>query len=149
MKEDKKVGVFLDDVYLPDQIPPYIDIWVTVDSLEKFSDYISKYWEQNNKLPEIISFDGCLDSEQELYIAGRTVSAPIFYSSFKKDYGLLCAKWLTEFCKTKDIKLDCKIAVHEPFGQMNYDIQYWIGEHQKEQKIVPTVFFFDWKKIKK
>lgn len=148
-QEKRKIGVFLDDVFLPDQMPPYIDLWVTVENLEKFAEYITKYYEENSDLPEIISFDGCLDHTQEIYMATKIIGSNIIYSGFKKETGLQCAKWLTEFCKTKQIKLDCRLVVHEPFAQMAGDIVYWLTEFQKSENITPTVFTMNWQKKKK
>lgn len=139
-----RVGVFLDDVYIPDEVPPYIDVWVTVNSSEKFKEYITNYYNTNKKLPDIISFDGCLDTEQEMYMAKKIIG-PILYSRFKKDTGLSCAKWLTEFCKQNEIKAEgVRISVHEPFIQMNSDIIFWFIEGQKDFNPVP--FEYNWKK---
>lgn len=147
-KNKKKIGLFLDDVYTPDEIPPYIDIWVSVDSISKFKDYIKNYYEVNKDLPTLISLDGCLDVEQEAYMA-KKLFGPILYSRFKKDTGLVVAKWLTEFCKEKNIKTsdtDTRVVVHEPFVQMNSDIQFWFIEAQKDFN--PVTFNYSWKKKK-
>jgi len=143
--KNKKVGVFIDDVFIPDEIPKYLDIWVTVDTFEKFTEYIENYYKENKSLPEAISFDGCLDVEQDLYMANKVVG-PIFYTRFKKPSGLTCAKWLTEFCKKNEIELNCRLMVHEEFPQLAADIAYWITQYQNTEKIPVNIFKFFWKK---
>lgn len=139
-----KTGLFLDDVYSIDQVPPYLDVWRTVRTFDNFTKFISGYYKVNHKLPDVISFDGCLTEEQELYMANKPIGN-IFYSTFKKECGRDCARWLIVFCEQNNIKLDIRIVVHEPFAQMNSDIQRDLIEFQKEQEIAPTVFDFKWK----
>lgn len=56
----------------------------------------------------------------------------------------MCAKWLTEYCTNKGVKLTSRLTVHEPFPRMNSDIEWWLSEFQKKQGVAPTVFSFKW-----
>lgn len=143
MKVKQKIGVFLDDVYIPDEIPPYIDSWVTCNSVQKFKEFITNYYSENKNLPEIISIDGCMDIDQEAYMVNKQFGV-ILYSRFKKDTGLAAAKWLTEFVKeNKIIAENTRIAVHEPFVMMANDIMFWFMEGQKDFN--PVTFQYKWK----
>ena len=125
-------GVFLDDIRDIDQIPPYINTWVTVRNYKEFTEFIEKYWETNNKLPEVITFDHDLAVEHDLDRAGKAPDAPIFYMKFKEKTGKECAEWLVAFAKSKDIDLG-RIAIHSMNPVGAYRIENIINDYKKER----------------
>ncbi len=74
--------------------------WEIVWSYSEFCEYIEKYYQNNSRLPEIISFDHDLAEEHYYYR-----NAPIPYSKFVKKTGYDCARWLVEFSVRNKIKL--------------------------------------------
>jgi len=117
-------NLFLDDIRKPldvthawhnsgwEEFPLYS--WDIVRSYDEFVDYIIK-----NGLPSRISFDHDLSWEHypqdELRMGG-----PIDYSKFKEKTGLDAAKWLVEYCDSKNLPLpEWFVHSSNPVGRMN------------------------------
>ena len=112
--------LFLDDERFPEQCvnwmkrrnPADFEIYYTQDYciVKNYDSFVN--WIIKNGLPEIISFDHDLADEHynKYYYDG----------TFKEKTGYDCAKWLKEYCDSKNLKYP-KILIHtmNPVGQEN------------------------------
>lgn len=114
-KKEKKKYLFLDDIRLPEHTYKYIsdkiysvnDLWDIVKNYQEFKEYILSMYSKDKTLPEVISFDYDLDTEN------ITSKNGIFIATEKNSSktGLDCLLFLKGFCNEVNIKLP-KIYLH-------------------------------------
>jgi hypothetical protein len=123
----KKVALYLDDIRIvTEEIPDYR--WVIVKDYKEFCSFITEFYKNNSRLPDLISFDHDLADEHMDYYHNNPPFSQIRYEEFKEKTGLHCAKWLTTLCDKNNIDLSkIRLAVHShnPIGANN--IQQWLN----------------------
>jgi len=127
-----KIGVFLDDVRVIDQLPTRIDEWITVKNYDGFVYTIGSYYEAFNCLPEIISFDHSLSTIDEDNEILRPVGAPLFYANYKEKTGKDCAEWLVQFAKEEDLDIG-RVAIHSTYLLGAKRIEDIINDYKRER----------------
>ena len=94
----------------------YLDLqWDIVMTYDEFCKYITDKYNNEKKLPEIISFDHDLDHEHYNYL-----EHPIPYEKLTVKTGYHCATWLKDFCYNNSISYP-KVCCHSrnPAGKEN------------------------------
>lgn len=124
-----KQGLFLDDMRVPNITPNEIEKWHVVTSYDEFVE-----WIKNNPLPYVVSFDHDLADEHvedfhKKYSAG---SDQLDYDSYTEKTGYDCAKFLLEYCQTKNVKLPL-ITVHSMNVVGVKNIQELLQPHIREK----------------
>lgn len=113
-----KVSVLL---WIDDMRNPHDPIWdkwirervmsegfIAVHWVKKYDEFVS--WIERNGLPHVICFDHDLS---DIHIKKST---------YKEKTGFDCAKWLTEYCMDKNLKLPIHLLqTSNPVGKKNID----------------------------
>lgn len=114
-----RLGLYLDDVRTPTEVPPNIDEWKVVRSYTEFRDFLYGYVKENKKFPELVSLDHDLSTEH-IQFYHENQGEPIRYEEFKEKTGLHCAKLMIELAEKNNIPLNyvC-VHSHNPIGASN------------------------------
>ena len=142
-----QIGLWLDDLYIPTEKPPYIDEWKCVKTFDEFVSFINDNYEKNKQFPVLFALSHDLCDEHCIAETKRSPVAPIFYSKFKIPTGWHVVKWLIEYAKQKELPIG-RVALHgdneKGKGNMMYELQKFKDATGDE---VP-VFTMNWKKKK-
>ena len=104
-----------DKVFLDDKRMPWNGDWEKTKGYADFSRYIEKFYEENNRVPSVISFDHDLDHEHYRNYDEKSYDRVV--KTFHKPTGLECAKWLANFCVDRGIQLpEVNVHSHNPVG---------------------------------
>lgn len=113
--------LFLDDIRNPEttehvRLPIPRNGWTIVRNFESFCITINDYWQKEKQLPEFISFDHDLSTDDILHFQVN----PLATIGIEKT-GYDCAKWLIAFCMDRNIKPSFDFMVHSmnPVGAKN------------------------------
>lgn len=121
------MNLFLDDARVPNDCANYtgnsiyrLKQWKIVRNYFEFIEAVTK------ELPKIISFDHDLAEEHyEDLFSNENWNKPdskiiLKYDSYKEKSGYECCKWLTDYCRSNNLKLP-EIYVHSmnPVGKKN------------------------------
>lgn len=144
----KKIGVWLDDQYIPDGKPQYIDDWHYCKNFDEFTEFVQNHFKVTGEFPALfaLTHDLCLEHTKAESI--RYPSAPIFYSKFKELTGFHAVKWLIEFSKEHQVMIG-KIAVHgnNELGKVN--MMYELQKYKNDTGDPIPAFTMNWKLIKR
>jgi len=128
--------LFLDDFRFPRDAYEYtfdpeylVAKWNIVRSHDAFVEFVTKKWNEDKTLPELISFDHDLIDAHYQFLEDN-----IPYEDFKEKTGYHSAKWLVEFCIDNNIKLP-RFKVHSmnPGGSKN--IKSLLENFNKHQEL--------------
>lgn len=126
---EKKIALYLDDIRTPtEEIPDHE--WKIVRNYQEFCNFITNYFLEHRKLPDLISFDH--DLAEEHYGVAEDKMTVVTYDMLKEKTGMHCAKWLTTVCDKNKVDLrNTKLSVHSmnPVGAQN--IQLWLNTYLK------------------
>jgi hypothetical protein len=118
------MNLFLDDERIPystnDELDAYyysknLDYvnleWVIVRTYEQFIDHIKL-----NGLPQLISFDHDLADEYYQHLLKNNID----YSNYEEKTGMLCVKWLCDYCIDNQLKIPkCLFHTQNLTGKVN------------------------------
>lgn len=95
--------------------------WQIARNYQQFVDAIESHYKYFKRLPEVISFDHDLaDEHYAPESAWDNYKDWEASQNFKEKTGYECAKWLVEFCQTKNLKLNLYFCHSmNPHGKLN------------------------------
>lgn len=143
----KNIAVWLDDMYMPIEKPPYVDEWKFCKSFEEFVNYVEDYYTVTEKFPILFALTHDLSIEHTIAESKRFPAAPIFYTKFKTPTGWHAVKWLINFSKEKNVLIG-KIALHGNNEKGKSNMMYELQNYKKEAGDLTPAFTMNWKKKK-
>jgi len=118
--------IFLDDIRTPIstrhvQLPRAS--WKVVRDYKGFCNAINQYHNKYNGVPRFIAFDNDLDAEHYRdSMFGDPARYNDYYDTFQEKTGYDCAKWLIEFCRSKQLRIpDFICHSMNPVGKKNIE----------------------------
>lgn len=146
---NEKIGIWLDDQYVPEDKPAYIDEWACFSSVRDVIEFIENYSKKFNSLPPLFAITHDLCDEHSMAESIRHPRANIFYSKFKNPTGWHFISILLNFAKNKQFNIE-RIALHGDNERGKANIEWEINQYKKENNLeTPIVFNMNWKKKRK
>lgn len=126
---EQRIGLFVDWIATPKEIPPNISSWQIIRTYEEFKQWFT----DNHFIPKMISFNFELSEEYMRYTLSNPIGTPIIYETLGNGSGASCAVFLKHLCDKNNLKLN-KVCVH---GDRNnrgcIEIQKFINSWKEEQ----------------
>lgn len=119
------IGLYLDDIRIPIELPNNVTEWIIVRNYEEFKMVTSDYINKNHKLFDIISFDNDLGLDSL--------------------DGIECGRWLIEYCIKKNILIDIPITIHSDNIVAVDTLMSMFNTYKKFYKLKSNVFRHKWK----
>lgn len=141
----KNIAVWLDDQYIPEGKPQYIDEWKCCRSVEEFTKYVEDYYLLTSEFPKLFALTHDLCTEHVIAESKRFPAAPIFYTKFKTPTGLHAVRWLIEFSLTHNIPIG-RIALHGDNRKGIDNMMYELKKHKEKTNDNIPVFTMNWNK---
>lgn len=140
-----KIGLFLDDLREPLDIPKSIDRWYIVKNYKEFCDFIVLYVQDHGEFPHLISLDHDLHTDHYVKESKRRIGAPIMYSQYHEKTGKECAEWLCEYSYNNKIPLNSIINIHSENEMGAGNMRWFLEKYIKQEGYEGIVINNKWK----
>lgn len=143
----ENIGLFLDSIKTPIDIPKSIDKWEIVKNYKEFSEFIENYYNTYNKLPKLISLEHDLHTEHFVKESKRIIGRPIMYSQYIEKTGKDCIEWLCEFSYNKKVPINGTINLHSENVMGKTNMRWYLEKYIKQEKYKGIVIELKWKYV--
>ena len=141
---ERDVGLFLDDIRTPSEVPPQIKEWKVVRTYEEYVEFLNNYCRQYRALPPIISLDHDLSVRaMEFHLANKR-GTMIDYEVIGDKTGMQCLEDTIELCRKRGFLMDVKVIIHSanPVGARL--MQDLCNNFKKYQSLPEDCFLHKW-----
>lgn len=136
MENIEKLGIWVDWLTTPKEIPPVISKWIILRSYEEFK----QWFNDNHFIPNLISFNFPLSEEYLRYVMLNPVGTPIVYETLGNGSGASCAVFLKFLCEKNDLKPK-RICIHGNRDDRGCrEMQKFINSWKEEQDCFMATF---------
>lgn len=135
-KEEDKIGLYVDWLTSPREIPPVISKWICIRSYEEFK----QWFNDNHFIPELISFNFPLSEDYLRYVMLNPVGTPIVYETLGSGSGASCAVFLSHLLSKNNLKAK-RLCIHGNRDDRGCrEMQKFINSGKEEQDCFMTTF---------
>jgi len=135
-KEEDKIGLWVDWLTSPKELPPILNSWCIIRSYEEFK----QWFNDNHFIPELISFNFPLSEEYIRYVMLNPVGTPIVYETLGSGSGASCAVFLSHLLSKNSLKAK-RICIHGNRDDRGCrEMQKFINSWKEEQDCFMTTF---------
>lgn len=142
---EKDIGLFLDDIRTPAEVPPQIKEWKVVRTYEEYVDFLNNYCRQFKELPPIISLDHDLSVAAMEFHLMNEPGVMIDYEKIGDKTGMHCLKYTVELCRINGIKMDNKMIIHSANWVGAELMMKFCNSFKEEQGLEQDCFKIHWK----
>lgn len=140
-----KVGIWLDDIRLPDEVPSIIDKWILTKNDDEFKKAFVDYYKEFRTLPVLVSLDHDLSSEHMEFYLSNPKGTPIPYETFKEKTGIHSLKFVMEVCRVNNIEPNFKVFIHSNNPVGSFNMQVLANDYKKKAGLPQDAVQHKWK----